>query len=242
MCTSASINGSGVDVSAHRDSPGQSGSGGSSSDAVGDVDNDPGTPASPIDPTVIVDGVPHDRYGVTCGPPACPADPAGTPSAPAVHLSDLASFHPAPPTSVSEPSGWAVVGLDANFVAHAPTQVLNGSLLGHRAQVRFTAARYRWSYGDGATRSTADPGATWAQLGVPEFSPTATSHVYRDRGTVTAQLTVGYSPEYRFGGGAWTPIDGILDLSGARFTVIVGDADTVLVGRDCVENPRGPGC
>ena len=231
--TSGVINGSGVDVSAHEDSPGRTG-GSDAEDAGGDADDASSEPVGDVIPPA--NRVPHEQYGVICGPPACVAD------APAVHLSDLASFHPARPGSVDEPNGWAVAGLDTNFVANAPPQVLNGTLLGHRAQVRFTASRYRWSYGDGAARITGDPGAAWAQLGVPEFSPTATSHIYRNRGTFSAQLTVGYSPEYRFGSGPWTPITGLLDLSGARITVIVGDADTVLVGGDCLHNPRGPGC
>ncbi|HWU46544.1 MAG TPA: hypothetical protein VN133_07285 [Humibacter sp.] len=180
-------------------------------------------------------------YGVICGPPACP-DPEAKPGKVAVTLRDLASFHPAHPTSASEPGGWAVTGLDANFVARAAPQVLNGTLLGHAAQVRFTPVRFRWAFGDGAERTAATPGAPWKQLGLPEFSPTATSHVYRDAARYSVVLTVGYSPEYRLGNAAWQPVAGILDLSAPRFTVIAGDAQTVLVGRDCVQSPNGPGC
>jgi hypothetical protein len=237
--SSGSINGSGVDLSGHQSFPGYSGHE-ESREASGDdgVGNSAGpstddgwTPKNALD----------QGYGVICGPPACPT-PGAKPGKPAVTLRDLASFHPAHPTSVSEPGGWAVTGLDANFVARAAPQVLNGTLLGRAAQVRFTPVRFHWAFGEGAERAADTPGATWKQLGLPEFSPTATSHVYRDAARFSVVLTVGYSPEYRLGNAAWQPVAGVLDLSAPPFTVIAGDAQTVLVGRDCVQNANGPGC
>ncbi len=83
-----------------------------------------------------------------------------------------------------QPDGWIVPGLDANFYAVTAPHVVNGTLLGQPASVRFTPVAFHWDYGDGnaATRST--KGATWEALGIPEFEPTPTSHVYATRGRV----------------------------------------------------------
>lgn len=141
-----------------------------------------------------------------------------------------------------EPNGWAVVGLDANFVAAAAVDVQSGALLGANADVRFTPGAFRWRYGDGATRTSAGGGGTWKQLGLAEFSPTETSHSYAATGTFTVHVSVSYSAEYRFANQDWQPIAGKLDVAARGFSIVVGDAKTVLVGRDCAANPFGPGC
>ncbi|TAM68593.1 MAG: hypothetical protein EPN48_11375 [Microbacteriaceae bacterium] len=161
---------------------------------------------------------------------------------PAVRLSDLINFRaPAPATSM-EPNGWAVVGLDANFIAGAGVDVQGGTLLGQPAQVRFTPVGFSWDYGDGGKRASADGGASWAKRGIPEFSPTPTSHAYLRTGSFTVRIAVTYAAEYRFANQNWQQIEGSLNVKAPPFTVFVGDAKTVLVGRDCVANPRGPGC
>jgi hypothetical protein len=141
-----------------------------------------------------------------------------------------------------EPNGWAVVHLAANFTATARPDVQSGVLLGLPAEVRFTPQAFSWDYGDGSTRRSADGGTTWLRLGVPEFTPTATSHVYETRGTFTVRIGVVYGAEYRFGGQAWQHITGSLNVAAPSFDVVVGDAKTVLVGGDCTTDPTGPGC
>jgi hypothetical protein len=148
-----------------------------------------------------------------------------------ITMADIASFRPAPPTISGEPDGWAIAGLPANFVADAPQEVVVGELLGQPAEVRFTPLSFGWSYGDGATRSTASAGETWTSSGAEAFSPTPTSHVYEDRGTVEALLTVTYRAEYRFLGPDWIPVLGTLDIAspGAQIRVVI--ASTMLVDR-----------
>jgi hypothetical protein len=161
---------------------------------------------------------------------------------PGVVMSDLASFYPQSPTVTSEPNGWAVIGLDANFVSDAARHTASGSLLGQPASVRFTPVTFRWDYGDGARGTTATGGRTWAQLGVPEFSPTATSHIYTAEGSYGITLTVEYVAQYSIASGPWQGVPGTLRLSAPTFTVIAADAKTVLVQRNCDTDPRGPGC
>jgi hypothetical protein len=159
-----------------------------------------------------------------------------------VTLADIASFRPATGGNHIEPNGWIVVGLDTNFYSDASAQVVNGTLLGLPASVRFTARSFSWSYGDGSSRTSATPGASWASLNVPEFTPTPTSHAFAQAGAYTIDLTVEYAAEYRFGASGWVPIAGTLQLPANRITATAADATTVLVNRDCRDNPGGPGC
>ncbi|WP_411700094.1 PKD domain-containing protein [Conyzicola sp.] len=159
-----------------------------------------------------------------------------------VTLSDIASFRPMTGGNYMEPNGWIVVGLDTNFYSDASAQIVNGTLLGLPASVRFSSRSFTWTYGDGSSRSSATPGSSWAAQNVAEFSPTATSHVFDEPGVYTIDLTVEYSAEYRFGASGWVAIPGTLQLPANSITATAADAATVLVNRDCRDNPEGPGC
>lgn len=161
-----------------------------------------------------------------------------------VTLSDLARFRPDPGTDHMQPNGWTVVGLDTNFFARAVQQVKSGTLLGRPASVRFTPASYSWTYGDGSSRTTGTPGATWQALGLGEFDATATSHVYRSPGSYHIDLTIGYSPEYRYGGaGEWVPVAGLVWVPANRLVAVAAaGAKTVLAEEECTVNAAGPGC
>jgi hypothetical protein len=86
------------------------------------------------------------------------------------------------------------------------------------------------------------PGARWDSLGLREFSPTATSHIYGSEGSFTTSVSVRYGAEYRVGGGAWIPVSGEVSSSATTAVVIVQGADTVLAARDCTANRTAPGC
>jgi len=108
----------------------------------------------------------------------------------------------------AEPDGWAVVGVPANFWVDVAPVTVSGPLLGGTAEVRFTPRAYRFDYGDGSVGTSGSPGASWAALGQDELTATSTGHIYRARGAVEAAVTVVYSAEYRFGGGAWIGVAG----------------------------------
>ena len=180
------------------------------------------------------------RPGAPAAPP--PADaPAGTPG---ITIRDVANFRPELAVLRSEPDGWAVRGLDANILATGGSSIRTGELFGITAEVRFTPVAYTFDYGDGsAPLSTASPGSTWATLGLDEFDPTPTSHVYTAAGTYTVTLLVDYAAEYRVGGGAFIPIPGTLATPSAPIDIVVADsATTALVDRSCRADPAGPGC
>jgi len=160
----------------------------------------------------------------------------------AITLVDLASFRPQPPRQQMEPDGWAVAGLDTNFYALTDPHVVDGQLLGRPASVRFTPTRYDWAYGDGSAAALGTKGGTWRQLGLAEFSPTPTSHVYAHEGEYTITLQVGFAAEYRFAGGSWIPVPGLVTLPANELHTVVTGAKTVLVDGDCVAHPGDPGC
>lgn len=230
---SVSNNGSQVDVGGTANQPGSGGgsgnggTGGSQGSGNGGSSGDSGTtessPAAEECPIVGCRG----NYTVVTYPD--------------VTIDDLASFVPARPSLGGEPAGFGVVGTPTNIVAGASTHTLTGPLLGWDVTVRFRPAGYVFDYGDGSGARTTTGGATWASLGLPQFSPTSTSHVYRERGTYTVSLTLQYSADVDFGSG-WRPVPGYVNAPAPPYTLEVLEVRTALVDRTCAENPTGPGC
>ena len=182
----------------------------------------------------------HPQFVPTIAAPtaACPLCSAET----IIRVSDLQNF-PAPiaPTGM-EPNGWAIVGLAANFWTGASAHISDGLLLGQPAQVLFTPISYHWNFGDGSAATSSTGGASWEALGLAEFTTTDTSHKYTAKGTYSVILTIDYHADYSFGDQGWRPVDGIVTVPSAPFTVMAANESTVLVAEDCLANPRGPGC
>lgn len=181
------------------------------------------------------------RIGLRCygvePPPANPAAPAQP-----ITLRDIASFRPAPGIQRMEPNGWVVAGLDANIYSIVGRQLVGGTLLAQPATVRFTPVAWHWNYGDGTAVVRTTKGATWAAQGLHDFDPTPTSHVYEVEGDYVIHLTIDFRAEYRFGSGGFVAIPGRIALPANDLRITVTGAKTVLVDRDCVANPSGPGC
>lgn len=171
-----------------------------------------------------------------------PGEEGAAPGIPSVTLADVAAFRPQDPRQWMEPDGWMVVGLPANIVASTARHVVSGTLLGAPADVRFSPIGYRWRYGDGDAARLTTPGASWQALGLREFDPTATSHVYRASGRYVIELDVEFAVEYRFDGGAWRALSGVVVRPANDLVAVAGEAVTVLVDRDCATAPAGPGC
>jgi len=222
ICTTGSIGDGTVDVGGVSHTPGSGGGGGSGTSGEGST-------RVPAGPPVI-----WKCLEVTCS--------SDTPGAAPITLSDIASFRPVPGVQYMEPNGWMVPGLDANFYAATGQHVVTGTLLGQAASVRFTPVAFHWDYGDGQAATRPTNGATWAALGIPEFDPTPTSHVFLEEGEYTIRLTIDFAAEYRFAGSPFYPIAGRLPVPANDLHVSVDGAKTVLVEHDCVANPAGPGC
>ncbi len=169
------------------------------------------------------------------------AVPSPASGAPEVTISDVASFAPAPPTTLAEPSSLGVAGRPANFVATASAHTREGTILGAPVTVRFTPSAYTFDYGDGTAATRTTGGATWSALGQAAFTPTDTSHVYERRGEYTATVTVHYTADVDLGAG-WIPLDGTLPVASPPQTIRIFEAHTGLVHHTCIEDPDAPGC
>ena len=187
--------------------------------------------ATPADPTDMPQpGDPNYIY----------RDPFGVVSP--VSIRDLRRFHPNPGTDHMQPSGWTVIGLDTNFYSVVGPQVLHGRLLGEPVAVRFSPVAWHWAYGDGTSAARGTGGMSWEAQGTHEFDATPTSHVYRHTGIYYIDLGVEFAAEYKFADDEWLPVTGTLTVPANRLKTSVGDATTVLVGRDCTQTPKGAGC
>lgn len=163
------------------------------------------------------------------------------PEVPTVTITDLARFAPEGSIVTGEPDNVGVAGLPTNFVATASVQTVAGELFDFPISVRFTPSAFDFSFGDGATMTSASGGATWSALGQAQFTPTDTSHTYRERGTYVAQVDVRYTAEVDLGIG-WFPIAGEVTSAGPPQEVRIFEAHTALVAYTCQQAPRSPGC
>lgn len=100
---------------------------------------------------------------------------------------------------------------------------------------------YTWDFGDGTTALTESPGSPWANPS-DEFTDTPTSHVYAEKGTYVINVTTLYAVRASVGDGVWWDIPGTLPIASAPSSLQVYSVKTVLVDKDCTENPTGPGC
>ncbi|WP_157813911.1 hypothetical protein [Microbacterium sp. BR1] len=227
---SATTDGSQVDVGAGTTTPGGSGSSnGSGGQSGGGTKGGGGSSTAPPAPEEECEtSLCRPLYSVV--------------TLPDVTAEDLRSFVPAVPTVTGEPLGLGVVGMPTNLVAAASVQLLSGPLLGYDVTVRFTPTGYRFDHGDGTSRTAATGGATWARLGVPDYTATPTSHVYGAPGSYRAGVRVVYSAAVNFGTGSWRPVTGSVTSATSFYDVRVVEVRTGLVQRTCAEQPSGPGC
>lgn len=252
-CSNGAINNSSVDIWGQQSNYWNENEGGLSGSSIGgsgtsDSSGDGGAPREPtffemcMQDAYFASAVVECMAVISQWTPAVPAVPVPTPVIRSITLADLASFTPEGVSVRLEPGTWTVVGVNTNFIAATSTHVVSSSLLGRSAEVRFTPASFDWNYGDGAFRTTDNPGASWGVLGLKEFARTSTSHVYRTPAQFTPTVTVWYRVEYRWGGGTWQSVAGRVGSSASASTVTVFTADTVLVTGACDPWRSAPGC
>ena len=164
-----------------------------------------------------------------------------SPAAPAITIDDLAQFAPDPVANEGEPDNVGVAGMPTNFIAAASVHTRSGTLFGAPLSVRFTPVSYEFVHGDGTSATSSTGGQTWSALGQSPFTPTSTSHVYSERGTYQAHVTVRYAAEVDLGGG-WFPVAGDLTIRGPAREIRIFEAHTALVAFTCAQRPSAPGC
>ena len=214
-----------VDLSATETKPGSAGSGTSAG---------PGHPA----PTATL--TPNSCSSVLCRDSYTVGEASD--GYPEVTVADLASFRPLGASVRNEPAGVAVVGMPSNFVAAASTHELRGELLGFAATVRFVPVSYAFDFGDGERLDATSGGSPWAALGQAEFTPTATSHVFRERGAARVAVTPSYRASVLFDGAFRRDVTGTVRGPVETIQVRVVTVHTALVEATCAERAGGPGC
>lgn len=231
------VSGGGVDVGVGSNSPGRDGSasGGSDESSGGGADES-GSDGGAVEVPCVATNI------ELCNEQRLEVPGGGTAPGPAVTTGEVAHLVPSVSVQGMEPRGFMVVGLPTNFYADAQPSIVSTTLLGTPAEVRFTPASFRWDNGDGSTTTSATGGATWAALGLAEFSETETSHVFDRAGEYTISLTIIYSAEYRIGGGAWQQLAGTVPSTSPPLTASAKAAKTVLVADDCGRRRVSPGC
>jgi len=170
-----------------------------------------------------------------------PAEEDDTPALPVITITDLVQFAPLGTSVYAEPDNVGVAGLPVNFVAAASVQNVSGSLFGFPVTVRFTPVGYDFAFGDDEVLTTGAVSQSWVELGQAQFTPTPTSHTYRDRGSYQARVDLRYTAEVDFGMG-WYSIDGEVTSTGASQEVRIFEAHTALVAYTCEQSPSSPGC
>ncbi|MGG5751054.1 hypothetical protein ACQ3I4_00290 [Zafaria sp. Z1313] len=139
-----------------------------------------------------------------------------------------------------ELNGFTLRNAHTNIYAESDVRELTTTILGSEVRVRATPYEYRWSYGDGQTRTTYEPGAP---LNDGSFdTETTTSHVYTETGDYPVGLTTVYTGQYSVDGGPWLPVAGMATVPSTPAEVSVWRTKKLLVDSDCIENPDGPGC
>lgn len=161
---------------------------------------------------------------------------------PEISWRDVASFAPVPSAPAIEPFGVAIARAPMNVAIAAAPHTVGGELFGHPMAVTFTPELFTIDYGDGTTLQTADPAPTWEQLGQEQLTPTATSHVYAERGTAAVTIEISYSATVDFGALGVHPVNGFIMSAGAPVDVRIHEKQSYLVDGTCAENPTAPGC
>ena len=227
---------------------------GSGTDLTGEATqgstNAGGSPGGTGGPAPFDNGLEFDENGEVVGTVACLMSggcgwvfPGNTVvETETVTLDDIEHFAVHRGENVMQPDGWAVVGFETNFYSTARPHSVRGELFENRALVRYQPVAWHWDFGDGTHLDSETAGASWDDLGQPEFTKTETSHVFDDVGERHITLQIDFTAEYSYDGGTWTPIDGLLHVDTEPIDAVVGSATTVLVGDDCTAEPTAPGC
>jgi hypothetical protein len=114
-----------------------------------------------------------------------------------------------------------LVNVETNVYVNSGPVVLGTTLFGVPVRVRATPVRYTWTFGDGASLRTVDPGAPYPRM--------TCTHVYRQPGERAINLVTSYVGEYSVSGGPWLPIEGEAEVSSSAVILTVIEARAHLV-------------
>lgn len=134
---------------------------------------------------------------------------------------------PKPTLSIQPPGGKTLVNFETIFSTDAEPFMRTVRLLGRKVQLEITPSSYEWSYGDGTTEATAEPGVAW-EKGRPMSD--YLTHVYADAEvTMRPRVAVTYGARFRVHGGPWREVSGTVTSQGPAVDLRVIEAETRLL-------------
>jgi hypothetical protein len=150
----------------------------------------------------------------------CPSKPAPVPTTEALR-EEAIQLLPA----IQIGSAWttrALVNAQAIFWAEtdADRSLPTATVVGRQVQLRIGFDHADWTFGDGATDTTTDPGTPYSEANPCDTAqcPGYYGHTYTDTGPVTITLTVAWNAQFSLDGGAtWTDVDAV-PLTGPQTT------------------------
>ncbi|MFN8075791.1 MAG: hypothetical protein U0Q15_10270 [Kineosporiaceae bacterium] len=112
--------------------------------------------------------------------------------------------------------------MPTNVYVDAPTVTLRTTVLGQAVEVEATASSFTWTFGDGQSLTTTDPGAPYPAM--------STTHTYTATGRRDITLTTTYTARFRVAGSnEWIPAEGTAQVASPPITVEVIETRAVLV-------------
>jgi hypothetical protein len=115
---------------------------------------------------------------------------------------------PASELVIQPPDGLTLVNFDTNFYTPSTEPITKRvRLLGRAVTIEATPSEYHWTFGDGSSLVTTDPGAPYPALTV--------THNYLQKDTYAPALDTVYTGRFRVGDGPGRTIPGTVTIDGA---------------------------
>lgn len=173
-----------------------------------------------------------------------PGDPTDTPGrrAPAFTITEFRRLPLKAAAITTQPGRHTLKGAYTNIYAVVDDQEFAPILAGQAIRVRAHPTEFRWSYGDGTSRTLAFQGGPLLPGEAELDTETRSSHIYQNTGDFNVSVTTVYVGEYSVNGGPWVPIAGTATVQTPSKVISVWRTVTNLYADNCLENPRGAGC
>ena len=124
--------------------------------------------------------------------------------------------------SVAQPGEKTLVNFETIFHTQADPLTRTVSILGQQVRLEIAAQSFRWEHGDGATTTTATPGAPYPSREV--------THRYPRTGTVQHRVVVTWGAQWSLNGGPLQPVAGTVTTVGPASPLQVAEAVPALSG------------
>ncbi|WP_062213704.1 hypothetical protein [Demequina oxidasica] len=145
---------------------------------------------------------------------------------------EWATLTPTPSAARLQPdAAWVYANVPTIALADDTPVVHRANLLGEDVQIRATPANFTWTWGDGESTVTDDPGS-------PYPNPTLTHTYAHQEGHVTVNLGTSWNGQYRIGDGEWVPFGTAITSESPPITIEIRNPHSQLVACDLNGNCR----